>query len=369
MQYPKRIRVAISHGDANGINYELLLKMFIEANILELFTPVIYGSVKVAAYWRKTLGIENSLPWQQIQKASEARDGQVNVIDVVGDSLKVEPGQISASAGMAAFKALEMAAYDVDKGYCHVLVTAPINKAAMPQDVFPFKGHTDYLQSRFARRIGQSLMILVAGDTRVALATTHVAVKDISALLSAELIAKKLDMLQDSLLRDFSVAGARMAVLALNPHAGDKGLMGDEEENIIVPAIKEAATKGQMAFGPFAADGFWGSDMPDRYHGILAMYHDQGLAPFKALYMNEGVNFTAGLSIVRTSPDHGTGFDIAGQGVANANSMRQAIYTAIDIWRCREAYLEATKNPLRRTFFERGNDNEKIEPLEGEEED
>lgn len=356
----KKIRVAISHGDINGIGYEILFKIFAEERILELFTPVIYGSGKAAAFWRNHLSLEAE-PWHLIHHADEAKDGCVNLIDCAGEECHVEPGQPTGYAGQLALAALERATEDVKAGRCHVLVTAPINKSVMPRDRFPYNGHTQYLEAVAAKDAGKSLMLLSCLDCRVALATGHIPVSKIASVLTSELIAEKVRLLEAGLKRDFGIVKPRIAVLGLNPHAGDRGLMGNEEQTIITPAIEQLSSEGIIVFGPYPADGFWGGDRADAFDGILAMYHDQGLAPFKALYMSEGVNSTLGLTIVRTSPDHGTGYDIAGQGKASPDSMRAAIYQAIDIYRARSAYEYSRRNPLRRTYHHRGHDDEKLD--------
>ena len=356
-----KIRVAITHGDINGISYEVLLKIFEDERITELFTPILYGSSRVASFWKERLALEQ-VSWHTIRLASEAKDGVLNILDCTTGREQVEIGQATATAGQCAFDALERATADIRMGLCDLLVTAPINKATMPRDLFPYKGHTDYLEAMAARTPGESLMVLASGDCRVALTTAHLPLSAVSAHLSSELIVRKLRILEAGLQRDFGIIKPRLAVLALNPHAGDKGLIGEEEETIIRPAIEEASASGIIAFGPFPGDGFWGSGRVDSFDGILAMYHDQGLAPFKALYMNEGVNVTLGLNFVRTSPDHGTGYDIAGQGIADPTSMRMALYQALDIYRARRRYDEATRNPLRRHYHNRGRDDEKLDP-------
>lgn len=361
----KKIRVAISHGDINGISYEILLKAFSEEQMLELCTPVIYGSTRAEAYWRKLLEDKSEQPfakWHLINHAQEVRDGRVNIINCANKEWVVTPGEATHDGGEAAALALDMATKDVLNGLCDVLVTAPINKAAMPKELFPYTGHTDYLERIAAEEEGRVLMILCAHNTRVALATTHLPVSEVAGALTPELIVDKLQLLEASLIRDFGIVKPQIAVLALNPHAGDQGLIGIEEQSIICPAIEQASKMNIFAHGPFAADGFWGSpSQMDAFDGILAMYHDQGLAPFKSLYMNQGVNVTAGLRIVRTSPDHGTAYDLATQGVASPDSLRQAIYTAIDIYRSRRNYFEANRNPLRKLYFNRGRDDEKID--------
>lgn len=356
----KLLRVAISHGDINGIGYEVLYKTFSDERILELFTPVIYGSQEAATFWYKYYEFE-SKPWRVIHRIEEAQDGVVNLINVTKERVSVEPGKATMLAGEIAFVALERATEDVLKGYADILVTAPINKAVMPKDKFPYTGHTPYLEDKAAIEPGKSLMLLCSGDCRVALATEHIPISSVAQTLSSELIVRKVQTLEAGLLRDFGIIKPRIAVLALNPHAGDKGLIGDDEESIIKPAIQTLSESGHIVFGPYAADGFWSSNRSDSFDGILAMYHDQGLAPFKALYMSEGVNTTLGLRIVRTSPDHGTGYDIAGQGIASPDSMREAIYLGLDIFRTRARHDYATRNPLRRVYFNKGRDDERID--------
>lgn len=360
------LRVAISHGDVNGINYEILLKAFADERILELFIPIIYGSAEAEAFWRKHLGIEKALPWVQIGSAEEARAGVVNLIDISQGSVQIEIGKPSKQAGDLAYVALERAVEDVLSGKADILVTAPINKGIMPKDSFPYAGHTQYLEDKAATEPGKSLMILCSGDRRVALTTGHIPIAEVANSISKELIINKCETMIAGLVRDFGITKPRIAVLALNPHAGDGGLIGDEEESIIEPAIQALSTKGHIVFGPYPADGFWASNRAESFDGIVAMYHDQGLTPFKTLYMSDGVNTTLGLSFVRTSPDHGTGYDIAGEGIASAESLRQAIYLGLDIYRSRQRHDQATKNPLRRVYFNKGRDDERIDFHQGE---
>ena len=353
------VKVGITHGDINGIGYEVILKTFGDARMAELCVPVIYGSSKVAAYHRKVLELP-MVNMNIISQAEEAGANRVNLINCVEDEIKVELSQSTEVAGAAAFKSLEAATADLQRGAIDVLVTAPINKHNIQSDQFHFPGHTEYLEACCGEE-NKALMILLNGRLRVALVTGHVPVAQIASQLSIPGILSKLSIFNHSLKQDFGIVKPRIAVLALNPHAGDAGLIGTEEQTIIIPAIKEAEKKGIAAFGPFPADGFFGSQMLDRFDGVLAMYHDQGLAPFKALAMDEGVNYTAGLPIIRTSPDHGTAYDIAGKNLASEASFRQAVYTAIDIYNNRMRYKEATAHPLRRQYFEKGGDNEKLD--------
>ena len=352
----RKIRVAITQGDTNGVGYEVILKVFSDPNILELCTPIIYGSPKIASYHRKTLNLE--VPYTIINHAEEARDGRVNLLACFDDEIKIEIGQPSQEAGAAALKALDRAMTDYRSELYDVLVTAPINKATIQSPSFHFPGHTEYIETSVGE--GQkALMILMNETLRVALVTTHLPIKDIAKAITKEGIIEKATIFHKALKRDFRISSPRIAVLSLNPHAGDNGLLGSEEKDIILPAIEELADKGIQAFGPFAADGFFGSGAYDRFDGVLAMYHDQGLAPFKTIALESGVNYTAGLPIVRTSPDHGTAYDIAGKGVADENSMRQAIFTAIDVFRNRQFYDEPLQNPLPKLFHEKREDGDK----------
>lgn len=353
-----RIKVGITQGDINGIGYEVILKALEDNRILELCTPIIYGSAKIAAFYRKNLGIAQ-FPLNQVNSGADARIGEYNIINVVGEDVKVEPGVASRAAGEAAFCALERAVADLRQGNIDLLVTAPIDKHTIQSDRFTFPGHTEYLEASLSDNGNDhALMILCSDNMRVALATTHVPIARVPSMLTTEGILAKIESLAESLEKDFALPHPRIAVLALNPHAGEEGLLGSEEKEIITPAIEKAREKKINCFGPYAADGFFGNGLFNKFDGVLAMYHDQGLAPFKALAMNEGVNFTAGLDYVRTSPDHGTAFDIAGKGVADAESMRQAIYSAIDILRNRRRHRSAHRNPLRKQYYEKSkNDN------------
>ncbi len=356
MEQERKIRVAITQGDTNGVGYEVIFKAFADPTILELCTPIIYGSPKIAAYHRKALNIDTN--FSIINNADEARDGRVNLLNCFDDEVKVELGLPSTEAGSAALKALDRAMTDFRSGLYDVLVTAPINKATIQSPGFHFPGHTEYIETSVGD--GQkALMILMNETLRVALVTTHLPIKDVAKAITKEGIIEKTTIFHTALKRDFRISNPRIAVLALNPHAGDDGLLGQEEKEIISPAIEELAGKGIQAFGPYPADGFFGSGAYDHFDGVLAMYHDQGLAPFKTIALESGVNYTAGLPIVRTSPDHGTAYDIAGQGKADENSMRQAIYTAIDVFRNRQNYDEPLKNPLPKLFHEKREDGDK----------
>lgn len=354
------IKVGITHGDVNGIGYEVLLKAFSDDRLLELFQPVIYGSSKAASYHRKALEGE-PVNFHIISKADESQEGKINLVNCIRDEIKIELGTASAEAGEAAYIALNQAASDLANGKIDLLVTLPINKDSIQSKNFHFPGHTEFLEERFARNGEKALMILATEVLRVALVTTHVPIAEVPSKLSKELILEKLNTLDHSLKRDFRIENPRIAVLGLNPHAGENGLLGKEEIDIIAPAVREAQDKWILCAGPFASDGFFGSGRFKEFDAILAMYHDQGLIPFKTLAMDAGVNFTAGLPIVRTSPDHGTAYNIAGKNMASDESFRQAIYMALDIYRNRIFYDEAHKNPLKKMFFDRGKDDEKLD--------
>lgn len=349
----KKIKVGITHGDINGVGYECILKVLEDERILELCIPVIYGSAKIASSYNKKLEIAE-IPLHQISDASEAAEGMNNIVNVVPEDVHAEPGVSTSQAGRAALAALERAVADLKSGAIDVLVTAPINKANIQSESFTFPGHTEYLEANSDEPGAKALMILCNENMRVALVTTHLPLAKIPEAITRESVLATLNIFNRSLQQDFGINAPRIAVLALNPHAGEGGLLGNEEQDHIIPAIKEARERGILAFGPYAADGFFGAGRFVKFDGILAMYHDQGLAPFKAMGMESGINFTAGLPFVRTSPDHGTAYDIAGSGEADEESLRVSIYTAIDIYRNRQRHHEAYRSPLRKLYREKG---------------
>lgn len=353
----RKIRVGITQGDINGVGYEVILKTFSDPMMLELCKPIIYGSPKVATYHRKAMDLPAN--FSIVNSASEAVDNKLSVVNCTDDEVKVEFSKADPEAGKAALGALEKAIEEYKAGLIDVIVTAPINKHTIQSEEFTFPGHTEYIEQKLGE--GQkALMILMKDDFRVALVTGHIPVGQIAAELTKDLIEEKLTIFNRSLKQDFGISAPRIAVLSLNPHAGDGGLLGKEEEEIIIPAIQEMTAKGVFCFGPFPSDGFMGSGNFQHFDGILAMYHDQGLAPFKALAMDEGVNFTAGLPAVRTSPAHGTAYDIAGKGLASEDSFRQAIYVAIDVFRNRQHEKAARHNPLRKQYYEKRDDSDKL---------
>lgn len=356
----KIIKVGITHGDINGIGYEVILKTLSDARILELCTPVIYGSAKVAAYHRKSMELQQ-VNMNIINKAEDAVANRVNIINCVRDDVKVELSKPTKESGEAAYLALENATRDLQGNFIDVLVTAPINKHNIQNSKFNFPGHTEYLEKTLGRSGDKALMIMVKDDMRIALVTGHVPLGEVSGLLTKELIIQQLRLFNQSLKRDFAIRAPRIAVLSFNPHGGEGGLLGQEEIDVIVPAMEETDKEKILTFGPYPSDGFFGSGSFSKFDGILAMYHDQGLAPFKTLAMEDGVNFTAGLPIVRTSPDHGTAYDIAGKNLASENSFRNALYMAVDVYRNRLQDVEINANPLRKQYFEKGSDNEKLD--------
>lgn len=357
MEGKRKIRVGITHGDINGVGYEVILKAFADPMMFDLCIPVVYGSPKVAAYHRKALNLQTN--FSIINSGSEAQDGRLNILSCTADELKVELTKPTAEGGMAALDALERALADYKEGIIDVLVTAPINKHTIQSDTFRFPGHTEYIEERVGEG-KHALMILLKDELRVALVTGHIPVKDIAASITKEKILEKLEIFHRSLKQDFAIDAPRIAVFSLNPHAGDNGLIGTEEAEVIIPAMKEAQAKGIQCFGPYPADGFMGARNYEHFDGLLAMYHDQGLAPFKAMAMDEGVNYTAGLPIVRTSPAHGTAYDITGQGIAKEDSFRHAIYTALDVYRNRKIEKEIHARPLRKQYYEKRDDSDKL---------
>lgn len=354
------IRVGITQGDINGIGYEVILKTFADIRMAEMCIPVLYGSAKVASFHRKAMELQ-PVSFNQINNAKDAVVNKVNIVNCISEDTKIELGQSTPIAGEAAFQSLEKAVTDLKNGVIDVLVTAPINKHNIQREDFHFPGHTEYLEERFGQDGDKSLMILVKDSLRVALVTGHMPLAEVPKSLTKEKIMEAAVRFEKSLRRDFRIGKPRIAVLSLNPHAGENGLLGSEENDIIKPAIKELQDKKVLCFGPYPADGFFGSGEFSRFDGILAMYHDQGLAPFKTIAMEDGVNFTAGLSVVRTSPAHGTAYDIAGQNKASEESFRQAVYMAIDTFANRAEYDKAHADPLKKLYFERGGDNEVLD--------
>jgi 4-hydroxythreonine-4-phosphate dehydrogenase len=339
-----KIKLGITHGDVNGIGYEIIIKALADQRLLELCTPVVYGSSKVASFYKKLLNY-NDFNLNLVRNAEAAVHKRANIVNVNNDEIKIELGISTELAGVLAAQALDMAVEDLKKEYIDVFVTAPINKSNIQSRSFNFPGHTEYLADKF--NVSDDLMIMVCNNIRIGVVTGHIPLKDVANKLSIDLIMSKIRIMNQSLIQDFAITKPKIAILALNPHAGDNGLLGKEEHDVIIPAVKKAMDEKMLVFGPYPADGFFGSENLKNFDGIIAMYHDQGLIPFKLMSFKEGVNFTAGLPIVRTSPAHGTAYEIAGKNEASPESLRQAIYLACDIFKNRLMHQELIKNPLK----------------------
>ena len=339
----KLIKVGISVGDINGIGLEIILKTFEDHQILELCTPIIFASNKLVSFQRKHFNITTN--FQGIDSIGAALEGKLNVLNCWKETPTVTFGQETEEGGKYAFLSLQAATEALKNNEIDVLVTAPINKNNIQSDDFHFPGHTDYLAEQLK---GTSLMFMVSEDLKIGLLTDHVPLKNVSALITEKLIMEKARLMNESLIKDFRLQRPKIAVLGINPHCGDKGVIGTEDDDIVRPALKKLYfDENIFVFGPFAADSFFGSQTYRNYDAVLAPYHDQGLIAFKTIAFDNGVNYTAGLSKVRTSPDHGTAYEIAGKNIADPQSFRQAIYTALDVFRNREEYAELTKNPLK----------------------
>lgn len=338
-----RIKVGISIGDTNGIGLEVIMKTFMDHRMLQTCTPVLYGSAKTVSQHRKALNLPD-FNYNTIRSNNDIILRKINLLNCWEEEIKVDFGMQNDTGGIYALKSLQAATNDLLEKKIDVLVTAPINKKNIQQDGFQFPGHTEYLATQ--ARIDEYSMILVSEIMRIAFVTGHIPLKDVASILTAEKIVSKLKVMNDSLKKDFRIRKPKIAVLGLNPHSGDSGLLGNEEMEIITPAIKEAQNLNLLVMGPYSADGFFGAAEFKKFDGILAMYHDQGLVPFKALAFSSGVNYTAGLPFVRTSPDHGTGYDIAGKGIASEESFREAVFLAVDIFYRRAEFNEVNANPL-----------------------
>ncbi|PTN08310.1 4-hydroxythreonine-4-phosphate dehydrogenase PdxA [Mangrovibacterium marinum] len=339
-----KIKIGISQGDINGIGYEVIMKTLSDQRVLEMCTPIVYGSPKVAAYHRKALNMEH-FNFNTIRNAEEADPRKANIINCIDDNVRVELGKISDVAGEASYMALDAAVSDLKAGRIDALVTAPISKDNIQSEKFNFPGHTEFLAEQF--NTNNYIMLMVSEMMKIGVVTTHVPLEKVPSLITKEAIVRKLRIISASMEQDFSIKKPRIAVLGLNPHAGDGGLLGSEEKEIIIPAIEKAKEEGILAIGPYPCDGFFGSGDYAKFDAILAMYHDQGLTPFKVISFERGVNYTAGLPMIRTSPSHGTAFDIAGEGKASPESFREALYLAIDVHKSRQLYKEISKNPLK----------------------
>ena len=350
-----KIKIGITQGDINGIGYEVIIKSLTDNRIMELCTPIVYGSSKIASYHRKTLCITD-FNFNLIKNANLASQKRPNIINCNDREIKIELGRSTSIAGELSYESLEMAIDDMKNNLFDVLVTGPINKKNIQSNDFKFPGHTEYLAQKFDTK--DHLMLMVSENIRIGVVTGHVPIKEVSEKITVDLIMKKLITMNESLQIDFGIRKPKIALLGLNPHTGDEGVIGVEEEEVIIPSINKAKDYNILAFGPYAADGFFGSSQFTKFDGILAMYHDQGLIPFKTLSFNSGVNFTAGLPIIRTSPAHGTAYELAGKNMASANSFRQAIYLGIDIYKNRNLHKTLNKNPLKFEIEENNNSPE-----------
>lgn len=338
----ENIIVGISIGDLNGIGSEVILKTFEDTRMLELCTPVIFANAKIVSFLRKELNVDIAI--HGIDKIEQLVVGKINVLNVWREGVNLELGKNDDVVGSYAIKSFVAATKALKEGLVDVLVTAPINKYNIQSEDFKFPGHTDYLDKELE---GDALMLMVHDDIRVGLLTDHVPVNEVAKHLNEKLISSKIKTIIQTLKQDFEIEKPKVAVLGLNPHSGDNGVIGQEEEKIIKPALKKLFEAGNMVFGPFSADGFFGSAQYEKYDAVIATYHDQGLIPFKTLSFGNGVNYTAGLNKIRTSPDHGTAYEIAGKGVANHESFKEAVYLAIDVFKKRNDYQELIKNPLK----------------------
>lgn len=336
--------IAITHGDINGIGYEILLKTFNDQRIYDFFIPVFFGSTKLISYYNNIVKAQN-FKWHVISKFQDIKPQTLNVFPIFQGEIKIEMGRATSIGGQMALLSIDKAIEAIKNNYVDLLVTLPVSKQAICLFDNSFTGHTEYLQKEFKR--DNTLMIMIGRTLKIALATTHLPMAKVSSILSKELLIKKIYLLYQSLIQDFQLSSPRIAVLSFNPHAGERGLLGSEEKEIICPAIEELIHMGIQVFGPFAADGFFGALRYRDYDAVFAMYHDQALIPFKILCFNEGVNYTAGLPFVRTSPAHGVGYDIAGKNLASEESFRQALFLGCEIYRNRLIYEEMHQNPLK----------------------
>ncbi|MDT0676355.1 4-hydroxythreonine-4-phosphate dehydrogenase PdxA [Autumnicola musiva] len=343
MKHAQKIKLGISIGDLNGIGSEIVLKTFDDSRMLDFCTPVIFASAKIITFLKKQYKL--SLNFQGIDEPSKAIDGKINVVNVWKENVNINFGEEDPTVGKYAFLSLEAATAALKKDEIDVLVTAPINKSSIQSENFNFPGHTDYLAKELD---GESLMFMITDTLKIGLLTDHVALKDIASVITPELIEKKIEIIHETLKQDFRVEKPKIAVLGINPHSGDNGVIGKEDEEILKPTLNKIREKGKLVYGPYSADSFFGSKNYKNFDAVVASYHDQGLIPFKTLSFGNGVNFTAGLSKVRTSPDHGTAFEIAGTNSANINSFKEAVFKAIEINKCRMEYKKLTKNPLKK---------------------
>jgi 4-hydroxythreonine-4-phosphate dehydrogenase len=344
MRKEEKIKVGISIGDINGIGGEIIIKIFEDNRVLDLCTPIIFASIKTVSFLKRHF--KSSIVFNGINKTNQAEHGKVNIVNVWSEEIKIEFGLEDSKIGEYGIKSLEAATQALKSNEIDVLVTAPINKHNVQSKNFNFPGHTDYLAKELE---GNSLMLMVTEKLKVGLLTDHVPVKEVSSKISTELIESKIDTIYNTLLKDFSIRKPKIAVLGINPHTGDNGVIGEEDDTVLRPTLKRIRESGRLVFGPYSADSFFGSNNYQNFDAVVAAYHDQGLIPFKTLSFGHGVNFTAGLNRVRTSPDHGTAYEIAGKGIADVNSFKEALFTAIQIFKNRRTYEECSANPLKKS--------------------
>ena len=342
MKKEEKIKIGISIGDINGVGIEIILKTFGDSRMLDFCTPILFGSSKVISFHKKQLNLE--IPINGVTSFRQVIDHKVNLFNIWKEDIKVELGESDKELGKYAFNSLNEAVKALKNDAIDVLVTAPIDKGNIQSDSFNFQGHTEFLESNLE---GESLMILMTNNLRVGLITGHIPIQDVAKNITPELIKRKVEIMHTTLIKDFKIRKPKIAILGLNPHCGDNGVIGDEDKDIIMPTITKIKETGKLVYGPYAADSFFGSKAYEKFDAVLAMYHDQGLAPFKTLSFGKGVNYTAGLSKIRTSPDHGTAFDIAGKNQANENSFKEALFQAITIFENRKEYEILTENVLK----------------------
>ena len=343
MKKAQKVRIGISIGDLNGIGSEIILKTFQDPRMLEFCTPVIFANTKLLSFYKKHFKL--NVNFQGIENASKVIDGKINVVNVWKENTKINFGQEDKFLGKFTVKSLEAATEALLKKEIDTLVTAPINKNVIQSEEFNFPGHTDYLAKAMK---GDSLMLMICKNLRIGLLTDHVAVKDVTEKITPELIQKKVAIIHDTLKKDFRIQKPKIAVLGINPHSGDNGVIGKEDEEVLKPTILKINEKGTLVYGPYSADSFFGTKNYQNFDAVIAAYHDQGLIPFKTLSFGRGVNYTAGLSRIRTSPDHGTAYEIAGKGEADFTSFKEAVFASIEIFKCRKEYLKLTKNQLQK---------------------
>ncbi|MBO6117823.1 MAG: 4-hydroxythreonine-4-phosphate dehydrogenase PdxA [Bacteroidales bacterium] len=339
------VKIGISQGDINGIGYEVMLKCFSDTRMTDCCTPVLYGSSKILSYHKKLINA-NDFTFVNIRHAEQAEPHKFNVLNIIQEEVKIDIGQPTEIGGKLAAASLDRTCQELMAGKIDAIVTNPINKKNIQSETFNFPGHTEYLTRKF--RAEESLMIMTCRNIHIGIMTNHLALRDVPKVVTQDLIIRKLRVMDKSLKRDFGIRMPKIAVLALNPHAGDHGLIGSEDDTIVAPAIKQAFDEGILAFGPYPSDGFFGNGSMNDFDGVMALYHDQGLIPFKLMSFTEGVNFTAGLPFVRTSPAHGTAYEIAGKNQASAQSFRNAVYLAVDIIRNRKEYDLLTSDTLKK---------------------